>query len=33
MGAEHDPRYPVPGSFGFVVTDAWGPFVVAPGAP
>ena len=31
LGTEHDPRYPVPGSFGFVVTDAWGPFVVAPG--
>ena len=31
-GAEHDPRYPVPGSFGFLATDAWGPFVVAPGA-
>ena len=27
------PRYPVPGSFGFVTTDAWGPFVVAPGRP
>ena len=24
-GAEHDPRYPVPGSFGFVITDAWRP--------
>ncbi|KQR12265.1 FtsX-like permease family protein [Cellulomonas sp. Leaf334] len=32
VGTEHDPRYPVPGSFGFVVTDAWGPFVVAPEA-
>lgn len=32
QGAQHDPRYPVPGSFGFVVTDAWGPFVVAPEA-
>ena len=31
LGAEHDPRYPVPGSFGFLATDAWGPFVVAPG--
>ena len=32
QGAQHDPRYPVPGSFGFVATDAWGPFVVAPEA-
>ncbi|WP_421732587.1 FtsX-like permease family protein [Cellulomonas sp.] len=32
LGAEHDPSYPVPGSFGFVTTDAWGPFVVAPEA-
>ncbi|GEK21255.1 FtsX-like permease family protein [Cellulomonas xylanilytica] len=32
QGLEHDPSYPVPGSFGFVVTDAWGPFVVAPEA-
>ena len=32
VGTEHDPRYPVPGSFGFTVTDAWGPFVVAPEA-
>ena len=31
LGAEHDPRYPVPNSFGFLATDAWGPFVVAPG--
>lgn len=31
-GAEHDPRYPVPGSFGYVITDAWGPFVALPGA-
>ncbi|GIG19615.1 hypothetical protein Cch01nite_03390 [Cellulomonas chitinilytica] len=30
QGAEHDPAYPVPGSFGFVRTDAWGPLVVAP---
>lgn len=32
QGAEHDPSYPVPGSFGFVTTDAWGPFVADPGA-
>ncbi|MET0789648.1 MAG: FtsX-like permease family protein [Cellulomonas sp.] len=32
QGAEHDPSYPVPGSFGFVITNAWGPFVVDPGA-
>lgn len=32
VGTQHDPRYPVPGSFGFVATDAWGPFVVAPEA-
>ncbi|WP_315095269.1 hypothetical protein, partial [uncultured Cellulomonas sp.] len=32
LGAEHDPSYPVPGSFGFITTDAWGPFVVAPEA-
>ncbi len=31
-GIEHDPSYPVPGSFGFVITDAWGPFVVTPDA-
>jgi len=30
QGAEHDPGYPVPGSFGFVRTDAWGPMVVVP---
>jgi hypothetical protein len=30
LGREHDPSYPVPGSFGFITTDAWGPFVVAP---
>lgn len=32
QGAQHDPAYPVPGSFGFVTTSAWGPFVVAPEA-
>lgn len=32
QGAEHDPNYPVPGSFGFVSTDAWGPFVAVPEA-
>jgi hypothetical protein len=31
-GAEHDPSYPVPGSFGFLITDAWGPFVADPSA-
>jgi len=30
QGAEHDPSYPVPGSFGSVRTDAWGPMVVVP---
>ncbi|MEZ0449310.1 FtsX-like permease family protein [Cellulomonas sp. ICMP 17802] len=32
QGTQHDPAYPVPGSFGFVTTDAWGPFVAVPGA-
>lgn len=32
QGAEHDASYPVPGSFGFVTTDAWGPFVADPAA-
>jgi hypothetical protein len=30
QGQEHDPSYPVPGSFGSVRTDAWGPMVVVP---
>ncbi|MDQ0371913.1 FtsX-like permease family protein [Cellulomonas humilata] len=31
-GAQHDPSYPVPGTFGFVTAHAWGPFLVAPDA-
>lgn len=31
-GAGHDPGFPAPGTFGGLVTDAWGPFVVVPGA-
>jgi hypothetical protein len=31
-GLEHDPRFPVPNSYGFYVTDAWGPLIVAPDA-
>ncbi|UZN04363.1 FtsX-like permease family protein [Cellulomonas sp. S1-8] len=31
-GASHDGRYPVPGTMGRLVTDAWGPMVVAPEA-
>jgi len=29
-GRGHDPAYPIPGSFGSLTSDAWGPFVVAP---
>jgi len=31
-GAQHDGAYPVPGTMGKLVTDAWGPMVVAPEA-
>lgn len=31
-GLEHDPEYSVPGTGGSLVTDAYGPVVVAPGA-
>lgn len=31
-GASHDGAYPVPGTMGKLVTDAWGPVVVAPDA-
>lgn len=31
-GAAHDAAFPVPGSMGKLVTDAWGPMVVAPDA-
>lgn len=31
-GASHDGSYPMPGSMGRLVTEAWGPFVVAPDA-
>ena len=31
-GAGHSDAFPVPGSSGMVVTDAWGPMVVAPDA-
>ncbi|TQL01368.1 hypothetical protein [Cellulomonas sp. SLBN-39] len=31
-GAGHDPAFPAPGTFGGLITDAWGPFVVVPGA-
>ncbi|MGY4643537.1 FtsX-like permease family protein [Cellulomonas sp. URHB0016] len=30
QGQEHDRDYPVPGSFGSIRTDAWGPMVVTP---
>ncbi|QCB94373.1 FtsX-like permease family protein [Cellulomonas shaoxiangyii] len=32
LGGSHDPLFPVPGSGGRLVTDAWGPMLVDPAA-